>query len=190
MNRQPSRFIAARGCAALIVAMGIGRFAFTPLLPPMQAEAQFSDAAAGSLASVNLFGYLAGALLAGRISHSRREAAYRIGLAMAVLADLLMAVPLGVPGWSVVRAGAGVSSGVIFVFATAFILERRGNTALHFAGVGSGIVLSGLVAALVPACKMPGSCSQALHSCWRCRRLSCRAIRFMDPAGTRCRTAN
>ncbi len=131
--------------------MGIGRFAFTPLLPPMQAEAQFSDAAAGLLASINLFGYFAGALAAGRIAHERREAAYRVGLAIAVLADLLMAAPLGVPGWCVVRAAAGVSSGVIFVFATAFVLERRGNTALHFAGVGCGIVICGLVAAFVPA---------------------------------------
>ncbi len=53
MDRQPNRFVAARGAAALIIAMGIGRFAFTPLLPPMQAEAQFSNAAAGLLASVN-----------------------------------------------------------------------------------------------------------------------------------------
>jgi predicted MFS family arabinose efflux permease len=150
MDRQPTRFIAARGAAALIVAMGIGRFAFTPLLPPMQAEAQFSDAAAGLLASINLFGYFAGALAAGHMTHEKREAAYRIGLAIAVLADLLMAAPLGVPGWAVVRAAAGVSSGLIFILATAFVLEQRGHAALHFTGVGFGIVLSGIVAVLVP----------------------------------------
>lgn len=145
------RFIAARGAAALIIAMGIGRFAFTPLLPPMQAEAQFSDAAAGFLASINLLGYFVGAIGAGALSHPRRESAYRIALAVAVLADVLMAVPLGVAGWAVVRLAAGISSGLIFILATAFVLEQRGHAGLHFAGVGLGIVLSGLVAGLVPA---------------------------------------
>jgi predicted MFS family arabinose efflux permease len=151
MNQQPSRFIALRGCAALIIAMGIGRFAFTPLLPPMQAEVQFSDASAGLLASFNLFGYLAGALLGARIPHGRREATYRAALAVAVLADLLMAAPLGVPGWSLIRAAAGISSGIIFVLSAAFVIEHRGALALHFTGVGIGIALSGLIAALVPA---------------------------------------
>jgi predicted MFS family arabinose efflux permease len=151
MDLPSNRFIALRGCAALIIAMGIGRFAFTPLLPPMQAEVQFSDASAGLLASFNLFGYLAGALLGGQIPHGRREAAYRLALALAVLADLLMAAPLGVAGWSAVRAAAGVSSGIIFVLATAFVIEHRGTLALHFTGVGIGIILSGLIAALVPA---------------------------------------
>jgi predicted MFS family arabinose efflux permease len=146
----PVRFSSARGAAALIVAMGIGRFAFTPLLPPMQADVQFSDSAAGLLASANLFGYLVGALMAGRIARGSRATAYRIGLVITVLTDLLMAAPLGVPGWSVVRFAAGISSGLVFVFATAFVIELRGNAALHFAGVGLGIVLSGLVAGFVP----------------------------------------
>jgi predicted MFS family arabinose efflux permease len=150
MDRRPNRLIALRGCAALIIAMGIGRFAFTPLLPPMQADAQFSDASAGLLASLNLLGYLVGALLGGQISHGRREAAYRLNLVLAILADLLMAAPLGVPGWSVVRAIAGVSSGIIFVLSTAFVIEHRSPPALHFLGVGIGIVLSGAIAALVP----------------------------------------
>lgn len=147
----PVRFRAARGAAALMIAMGIGRFAFTPLLPPMQAEAHFSNDAAGLLASANLLGYLVGALLAERVPRGKREIVYRVGLAVAVLADLLTAAPLGIPGWALVRCAAGVSSGVIFVFSTAFVLEQRSSAALHFSGVGAGIVVSGLVAALVPA---------------------------------------
>src|SRR5436189_132407 len=54
--------VAFAGLAALAVAMGIGRFAFTPLLPMMQDDAGVSLAQGGYLASANYLGYLAGAL--------------------------------------------------------------------------------------------------------------------------------
>src|SRR5829696_2471648 len=52
------------GILALAAAMGIGRFAYTPLLPAMQQAAGFDPAQAGLLAAANYAGYLAGALLA------------------------------------------------------------------------------------------------------------------------------
>ena len=58
--------VAFAGLAALAVAMGIGRFAFTPLLPMMQDDAGVSLAQGGYLASANYLGYLAGALWAMR----------------------------------------------------------------------------------------------------------------------------
>ena len=51
------------GAVALAVAMGIGRFAFTPLLPMMLAEGALDLHTASWLASANYLGYLAGALL-------------------------------------------------------------------------------------------------------------------------------
>ena len=59
----PGRWaIAIAGAVALAVAMGIGRFAFTPLLPMMLADGVIDLAAASWLASANYLGYLAGAL--------------------------------------------------------------------------------------------------------------------------------
>src|SRR6266849_1091103 len=56
--------VALAGLTALAVAMGIGRFAFTPVLPMMQIDAGLSVAAGGWLASVNYVGSLLGALAA------------------------------------------------------------------------------------------------------------------------------
>jgi membrane protein implicated in regulation of membrane protease activity len=59
----PSWRIAAAGLVSLAVAMGIGRFAFTPLLPMMLADGVLDLPTASWLASANYFGYLVGALL-------------------------------------------------------------------------------------------------------------------------------
>src|SRR3546814_3550129 len=58
------------GMLALAVAMGIGRFAFTPILPMMQADMGLSLADGGWLASANYLGYLVGALVAARVPWS------------------------------------------------------------------------------------------------------------------------
>lgn len=50
--------------AALAVAMGIGRFAFTPILPMMQRDAGLSLTDGSWLASANYLGYFLGALSA------------------------------------------------------------------------------------------------------------------------------
>jgi MFS family permease len=60
----PLARILAAGVIALVVAMGIGRFAYTPILPFMQARFGLSNAAIGALASSNYLGYLGGALFA------------------------------------------------------------------------------------------------------------------------------
>ena len=59
--------IAVAGLIALAVAMGIGRFAFTPILPMMEADAGLTLKAAGWLAAANYLGYLLGALSAARL---------------------------------------------------------------------------------------------------------------------------
>src|SRR5437763_16271123 len=58
--------IALAGFAALALAQGIGRFAFTPLLPMMQDDAGVSLAQGGALAGANYLGYLLGAVWATR----------------------------------------------------------------------------------------------------------------------------
>jgi len=52
------------GVLALAIAMGIGRFAFTPLLPLMLRDGSLESASGAEWAAANYLGYLVGALTA------------------------------------------------------------------------------------------------------------------------------
>ncbi len=147
----------AGGIAALLIAMGIGRFAYTPLLPDMQQAVGFDDRAAGALASANYAGYLLGALLLTLIpigsarTPFSRTAALRFSLIASIATTAAMAATQSLAAWGVLRFLSGVASAGVFVLATAIvhaILSRRGRLnriGIHFAGVGIGIALSGVV---------------------------------------------
>ena len=144
---------ALAGMLALAVAMGIGRFAFTPILPEMQHAQGLALAAAGWLASANYFGYLAGALLAGRVTGSP-ESALRTALVAVGVSTLAMAFTESLWAWLALRFAAGVASAFVLVFLSSWSLERfqaaasaRAQSfaaATLFAGVGVGIALAGL----------------------------------------------
>ena len=140
--------IALAGLAALAVAMGIGRFAFTPILPMMQQDAGLSVAGGGWLASANYLGYLAGALWAGA-TRADAATAIRAGLAAIGLATLAMALDVGFAAWALLRAIAGVASAWVLIHTSAWVLERiapLGRPILAgvlYAGVGTGIVIAG-----------------------------------------------
>jgi hypothetical protein len=153
--------IALAGLVALGVAMGIGRFAFTPLLPIMLSEGAVDLSGASLLASLNYLGYLVGALVCtfqpwfwrrfGLTGSVNGPGLVRAGLAATALLTAGMA--LHVPAaWALLRFAAGVASAVVFLYTTGFCLEqlsRRGMPrmgALIYVGPGLGIVASGLAA--------------------------------------------
>jgi MFS family permease len=143
---------AVDGALALAAAMGIGRFAYTALLPATQRALAAGDDVAGAIASTNLAGYLVGVLAARHLASSpARAPALRIGLAVTALATLLGAATTAPLAWFVLRAAAGVASGLVFVLASAAALERAAPPGKLYGGVGAGIALSGAVAALTPA---------------------------------------
>ena len=141
--------LALAGLASLAVAMGIGRFAFTPLLPMMQGDAGLSFSQGGVLASANYLGYLIGALWA--IRPVPAVPAIRISLAAVALSTLAMAFVQGMPAWIVLRFVAGFASAWTLVHVSSWCLARfaaRPGSPLPgvlFTGVGTGVVLAGLV---------------------------------------------
>ena len=141
--------VAVSGLAALAVVLGIGRFAFTPILPMMQADHGISVAQGGWLASVNYVGYLAGSLFA---MHPRVPArtAIRIGLVLIAACTLAMGIEHRFAAWLILRAIPGFASGWVMVIVSAWILPRLAQAGREdlsgtvYAGVGTGIVFAGL----------------------------------------------
>lgn len=170
------------GILALAAAMGIGRFAYTPLLPAMQEAAGLDPTQAGLLAAANYAGYLAGALLvAVAVPASARIRILKVSAVAVVATTALMAVTMNLAVWSVVRFVAGLASAGVLVLATGIVLDnlrRQGRTSLSgwlFSGVGLGIVVSGVVVHLtVETLGWRGSwlllaliATAAIYPCWR-----------------------
>jgi MFS family permease len=150
---RPATARALEGSLALAAAMGIGRFAYTALLPSTQRALGAGDDVAGALASANLVGYLAGVLVARQATaRPGRGSLLRLGLAITALATGLGAATTSVAAWAALRFAAGTASGFVFVLASAAALEAAAPRAgILYAGVGVGIALSGVAAALAPA---------------------------------------
>lgn len=136
---------------ALAVAMGIGRFAFTPLLPLMQREGLLDGDGGAALAAVNYLGYFAGALSAAALA--RRPRRLVLGGLLATAAVTAGAGALhGLPAWLVLRGLAGVFSAWVMVGISSWALgelARLGRASLGgvvFAGVGCGIAAAGVLA--------------------------------------------
>lgn len=142
----PSDFrLALAGLAALALAQGIGRFAFTPLLPTMQDDAGLSLAQGGSLAAANYLGYLLGAMWAMRPAPA--VLVIRLSAVVVAAATLAMGFSHGMAVWMVLRFIAGVASAWSLVYVSAWCLARLSAKPMGivFAGVGSGVALAGLV---------------------------------------------
>jgi predicted MFS family arabinose efflux permease len=155
MRLHPSDLrLLAGGLAACAVALGLGRFAFTPILPLMQAAHGLDTQSAGWLAASNNLGYLIGAVWAGLARTDRgRHRLLTAGLATVALSLAAMPVTSSEMLWNLIRLVAGVASALVFVLASALViplLAGRGLARLsgvHFSGVGLGIILSGSVIA-------------------------------------------
>ncbi|MEO8807342.1 MAG: YbfB/YjiJ family MFS transporter, partial [Burkholderiaceae bacterium] len=153
--------VVVAGAVALAVAMGIGRFAFTPLLPMMLHDGVIDLPAASWLASANYLGYLAGALLCTfqpwiwarvpRLPPIDAPWMLRAGLVATGVLTLGMAVPWPA-GWPLLRFAAGVASALVFVYTSGWVLSQMARLqapamgGVMYTGPGAGIVVSGLFA--------------------------------------------
>ena len=148
--------IATPGLCASLVGIGLGRFAYTPLIPALISAEWFAPSDVVYLGAANLAGYLAGAVIARPLSG--RVAAttlLRAGMLLSVIACFACASPVSLSWYFAWRFLAGFSGGVIMVLVASVILpytaqSRRGIVGgVIFSGIGLGIAASGTLVPLL-----------------------------------------
>jgi predicted MFS family arabinose efflux permease len=161
----PARLILILSLAPTI-GLGIGRFAYSLVLPDMRDALGWSYSAAGFMNTINAAGYLAGALAASKlIRQYGLSAAVRWGTLACVLALALSAISGNFIILSFARLLVGVGAALAFVSGAALaatIAQSRPARAnfllsLFYAGPGLGILSSGLIAPFVLQAFGPGS---------------------------------
>lgn len=159
MNTRTPFTVAATGMVCLAVAMGIGRFAFTPLLPMMLHDGVIALSEASGLATANYLGYWLGALACALQPWASRHwpalgpvvptRAVQMGLLATVLLTLGMALPWPAV-WPLWRFLSGLASALVFVYGSGWCLQQLSAlgaprlSGVIYVGPGLGITVSGL----------------------------------------------
>lgn len=146
-----ARALAFGGLIAMATAVGIGRFIYTPILPPMVEDLGLTKGQAGLIASANFVGYLVGALAAAAVPIDAPRRWLIGGLAVSALTTGAMSWPHAILPFLALRFLGGMASAFVLVLASTVVLERLAASgrsdaaAIHFSGVGAGIALSSLL---------------------------------------------
>jgi hypothetical protein len=129
------------GIIALAVAMGIGRFAFTPLLPLMLRDGTLDANTGADWAAANYAGYLMGALSASRMGHHmpRNLRAALLGVVLATALAAFFHAPL--PG-AALRFAAGVFSARVLVLASSWCLASLARQGAASFGAWHGVLIA------------------------------------------------
>ena len=152
--------LALAGLLSLAVGIGIGRFAYTPILPYMTAGLELTKSEAGLIASANYLGYLLGALAAAWRAVPGDARFWLLGaLAVSGLSTGAMTFTTSLAAFLVLRFVGGAAGALVMVLASSLVMDRlaaagrEGWAAVMYAGVGSGIAISSLA---VPAAASGG----------------------------------
>lgn len=140
------------GFAALLAGIGIGRFAYPPLIPALVQQHWFRAPQADYLAATALAGYVVGAFLAGhRLWKPGPSITIRTGMIVASASFVACVRPLGFDWFFLWRFLAGVAGGFLMVTAVPAIIARtpagqRGRASgVIFTGIGAGIAAAGTI---------------------------------------------
>ena len=144
--------LAIAGHATLLLGMGVGRFSYTPMVPPLITTGTLTEAEAGYVGAANLAGYLVGALA---VPAMRRYVAavplLQTGIAFCFLGVAASAAPLGFEWLAAWRFVVGAAAAVMMIHALSLVVSNAPADTLGratgtvFTGVGVGIAFSGVV---------------------------------------------
>jgi len=151
-NKNNNANILLAGILSIIIGVGVARFAFTSLLPPML-EDFLSVKYAGLYASVNYAGYLSGAVFSIFLQDINAKVKFfRIGIVLSILTTLVLATTSNEILWFASRVLAGFGSAMVLIVGGAIVMlklhgeEKTKAMGIHFSGIGFAIVSSELLA--------------------------------------------
>ncbi len=149
--------VAIAGMLAMASAMGVGRFAFTPLLPMMLHDGTINLTQGSWLAMSNYLGYFVGSLVCMALPwvakgfvqrwHPARMVHWWLFITVLLTAAMALNLPAG---WASLRFVSGVASAVVFLNITLWCMSQLAHlgrpalSGLLFCGPGIGIALTGL----------------------------------------------
>ena len=150
-DKNHNNSILLAGILALVVGVGVARFAFTSLLPPML-DNFLNISFAGILASINYVGYLSGSLFSIFIKDIHTKVKYfRIGLLLCIITSLLLGLSENNIVWIISRFLAGFGAAMALVVGSAIVMLKLQNTnktkamGIHFSGLGFSILITDLL---------------------------------------------
>ena len=141
-------FTPVRGALGLSVAMGMGRFFYTPALPLMVAALHWSSAPGAWIATLNYVGYFIGTLVIAQGWVEPNRFVYRLSLIVSTLGLAAVALTPNLIWQGGIRTIAGIASGLIFVCVTQRIpanSRKPRDGGISYGGVGFGILVSGAI---------------------------------------------
>ena len=151
LDKNNNTAILLAGILAIVVGIGVARFAFTSLLPFML-EDFLTLSYAGILASLNFAGYLAGAIFSIFIKDINTKVKYfRIGMVLSILTTLVLALSSNETLWLLSRVIAGFGSAMVLIVGGAIVMvklnfeSKTKAMGIHFSGIGFSIVISELI---------------------------------------------
>lgn len=142
--------LALVGLAGTLLGVGLGRFAYTPLLPALIGEGWVDAAGGGLLGAANLTGYLLGAVTAAALGRLLGPVpVLRAAMLVVALSLLACAWNLGLVWLGTWRFLAGAGGAMLMILAAPVLMaqvpaERKPLVAgIVFSGIGVGVMISG-----------------------------------------------
>ena len=140
------------GIAALTIAVGIGRFSYTPILPYMISELNLTTTEAGLIASSNYLGYLLGSLIPIFPQFPKNiRSIFIFSIFISITSLFAMGLTNTFEVFILIRFVHGIFSAFVLILGTSLIVshvQKKGKIFLgtaHFSGVGLGMALSAIV---------------------------------------------
>lgn len=151
LDKNANAAIILAGIISLVVGVGVARFVFTSLLPPML-DNYLSVSFAGVLASVNYVGYLAGSIFAVFIKDINTKVKFfRVGMVLCIITTLVLGISTNDIVWMISRVLAGFGAAMALVVGSAIVMSKLNienktkAMGIHFSGIGFSILISDLI---------------------------------------------